>query len=108
MTRKQSGGVNIKDSSVNARGDIVGRDKLEQYVYSESVEEKGGFAFQIERIVIFVFSLLISGAIFITIGALIGGGIGGEGGAIIGGTIGLILAIGIAIANTSNVSRYKQ
>ena len=73
MTRKQSGGVNIKDSSVNASGDIVGRDKIEQNVYSESVEEKGGFAFQIERIVIFVFSLLISGAIFITIGALIGG-----------------------------------
>ena len=115
MTRKQSVGVNIKNSSVDASGDIVGRDKIEkheQYVYSESVEEKSGFAFQIERIVIFVFSLLIGGAIFITIGALIGaligGEIGGEGGAIIGGTIGLILAIGIAIANTSNVSRYKQ
>ena len=111
MTRKQSGGVNIKNSSVDASGDIVGRDKIEkheQYVYSESVEEKSGFAFQIERIVTLVFSLLISGAIFITIGALIGGGIGGEDGAIIGGTIGLILAIGIAIANTSNVSRYKQ
>lgn len=111
MTRKQSGGVNIKDSSVNARGDIVGRDKFEkheQYVYSEALEEKGGFAFKIERIVIFVFSLLMSGAIFGIIGALIGGATGGEDGAIIGGTIGLILAIGIAIANTSNVSRYKQ
>jgi len=49
MTRKQSGGVNIKNSSVDASGDIVGRDKIEkheQYVYSESVEEKSGFAFQ--------------------------------------------------------------
>ena len=111
MARKQSGGVNIQDSSVDTIGDIVGRDKFEkheQYVYSEPVEEKGNFAFHIERTFIFTFTLLIAGAIFCSIGLLIGGGIGGGNGAIIGGIIGLILALAAAITNASNVSRYKQ
>ncbi|MCI0554435.1 MAG: hypothetical protein L0287_26100 [Anaerolineae bacterium] len=78
MSKKQSGGVNLKDSSVNVGRDIVGRDKIEVpdriYIEEAGLEEKSGFLFTIERTVTFLFALVVSGIVFTAILGFIGGG----------------------------------
>jgi hypothetical protein len=124
MSKKQSGGVNIKGSSVDVGRDIVGRDKIEQhdhiYLEESGLEEKSGCAFAIERTVTFLFVLLTSsivltvilGVIGLVLGQIVGiadnSGAGLPPGAIFGGAVGLLMAIGIAIAATSSVSRYRK
>ncbi len=122
MSEKQSGGVNVKGGSVNAGRDIVGRDKIEvpDHIYLEEsgMEEKSGCLFAMERIVVFSFFLFISGSVLTVmlggIGWLVGQAVPGESvesiplGAICGGVVGLLMAIGLSILATSNVSRYKK
>ena len=123
MSKKRSGGVNIQGGKepVDIRGDVVGRDKVEQHDHlhlgdAGPREEKSGCAFWIERATAFVITLFVGS---IVLGVFMGGGgalIAGllsEGedagtGAIIGGVIAALVAIGISIANAANVSRYRS
>ena len=122
MSKKRGGGVNIQGGKepVDIRGDVVGRDKVEQHdhVYLGDAgprDEKSGCVVWIERATAFVITLFVGS---IVLGVFMGGGgalIAGllsEGedagtGAIIGGVIAALVAIGISIANAANVSRYR-
>jgi hypothetical protein len=123
VTKKRRGGVRIKGGKepVDIRGDVVGRDKVEQHdhVYLGDAgmrEEKSGCVFWIERATAFVITLFVSAIVLgvfmggggALIGALMSGGEDAGTGAIVGGVVAALVAIGISIANAANVSRYRS
>jgi hypothetical protein len=73
----------------------------------QAIEMKSGFAFVLERVIAFVFSLLIAGIICVIVGGAVGGAIANQEGATVGAVIGGVFALGIAFVNASSVSRRK-
>jgi hypothetical protein len=108
--KKRSGGVTSKGDGNVFEGDVIGRDKIEQSVYDLGFEpdEKHGCLLWLERGVVFVFALLVAGAMFGGIGYVIGAAVGGEDLGSVGALIGGVLALGFAIMGASNISRYRS
>jgi len=111
MPKKTEGGIDIKNAkNMNINGDLVGRDKNENISVYVPHEEKSGFAYKVEVVAVFIFTLLVGSIVLGGIGGIIGGfasgGIGSET-SIIGVILGFLLAVGLAIANASNIKRYK-
>lgn len=117
MGKKQSGGVNVQgvDGTLRVDGDLVGRDKVEQYdIYSfqdGTLEKKNAFVIFIERVTIFFFTLLIGGivlSIFIGgFGMLLSSALEIEALAYLGEGLALLMALGMATANAASVKRYR-
>ena len=102
------GGARINaNRDVNVDGDVVGRDKHQNIDVKVPTEEKSGCVYAIERAGTFIVSLLIGGLVL----GLLLGGIGlavlGQVGAIAGAAFGVLIALGMAIANAGNVKKTK-
>jgi hypothetical protein len=111
----QTGGVHVQDVSgrLDIHGNLAGRDAIEHqgdnFVFAmDEVDEKNGCLLAIERVVVFIFALLVAGVIFGLIGAIVAAGIGGPDAASIGVVVGLLFAMGFAISAASNVSRHRS
>ena len=117
MGKKQSGGVKVQgvDGTLRIDGDLVGRDKVEQYDFYSfqdgTLEKKNAFVFFIERVTTFFFTLLIGGivlSIFIGgLGMLLSSALEIEELAYLGEGLALLMALGMAIANAASIKRYR-
>lgn len=111
----QTGGVHVQDvrGRIDIHGNVVGRDAIEHqgdnFVFAmDEVDQKNGCLLAIERVVAFIFALLVAGAMFGVIGAIGGAAIAGPDAASIGAAVGLLFALGFAISAASNVSRHRS
>ena len=124
MAKKPSGGIDIKDSSIESN-DIIGGNKVEihEHVGSGPVEEiRSEFLYKIKQIVTFLFSLpfictffgiigfIVGYIILVIIYLILGGnctdcGKAGMVYGMIGAIIGVILGIIVAYKNACEVSR---
>ena len=114
--QKTEGGISIQNArDVRVQGDLVGRDKSEHIYVDVPVEEKSGCAYVLEKTVVFIFTWLIGSIVLVVfvggITTLIFTAVSGSDslgtGAVVGAGLGILLALGMAITNASNVKRHK-
>ncbi len=89
-------------------GDSVGRDKIEahEHLYlDEEKERKSVFAYVLEKMFVFVFTVAVAGVIFGVIGAFVSGAT--DAGPAIGAAVGIGIAVIAGFVNAANVKRTK-